>query len=64
MTHFDSQRYNFKFTDECKKLITINNCLYYLQEKYGPVGMVHIDAHSDTNDTMLGEKIAHGTPFR
>lgn len=26
--------------------------------------MVHIDAHSDTNDLMLGEKIAHGTPFR
>ena len=26
--------------------------------------MVHIDAHSDTSDTMLGEKIAHGTPFR
>ena len=23
-----------------------------------------MDAHSDTNDTMLGEKIAHGTPFR
>ena len=56
MTHFDSQRYNFKFTDECKKMITINNFLYYLQEKYGPVGMVHIDAHSDTNDTMLGER--------
>ena len=34
------------------------------QEKYGPVGLVHIDAHSDTNDSMLGEKIAHGTPFR
>lgn len=28
------------------------------------MGMVHIDAHSDTSDTMLGEKIAHGTPFR
>lgn len=34
------------------------------QERYGPLGMVHIDAHSDTSDTMLGEKIAHGTPFR
>ena len=34
------------------------------QEKYGPVGLVHVDAHSDCNDTMLGEKIAHGTPFR
>ncbi len=26
--------------------------------------MVHIDAHADINDTMFGEKIAHGTPFR
>ena len=25
---------------------------------------MHIDAHSDTNDVMLGERIAHGTPFR
>ena len=32
--------------------------------KHGPVGMVHIDAHADINDTMFGESIAHGTPFR
>ena len=34
------------------------------QEKHGPVGLVHVDAHSDTNDTMFGEKVTHGTPFR
>ena len=34
------------------------------RKKYGPVGLVHIDAHADINDTMFGEKIAHGTPFR
>ncbi|XP_070535734.1 agmatinase, mitochondrial-like [Ptychodera flava] len=33
-------------------------------EKHGPVGLVHIDAHADVSDLMLGEKIAHGTPFR
>ncbi|XP_052216555.1 guanidinobutyrase-like [Dreissena polymorpha] len=38
--------------------------LQAIKERYGPVGLVHIDAHSDTNDLMLGEKIAHGTPFR
>ncbi|XP_060573590.1 guanidinobutyrase-like [Ruditapes philippinarum] len=38
--------------------------LQAIKEKYGPVGLVHVDAHSDTNDEMLGEKIAHGTPFR
>ncbi len=32
--------------------------------KHGPVGLVHIDAHTDINDTMFGEKVAHGTPFR
>jgi guanidinobutyrase len=28
------------------------------------VALVHVDAHADVNDTMFGEKIAHGTPFR
>ena len=35
-----------------------------LHRKHGPVGMVHVDAHADVNDTMFGERIAHGTPFR
>jgi guanidinopropionase len=28
------------------------------------VGMVHIDAHTDTCDEELGSKFTHGTPFR
>lgn len=32
--------------------------------KHGPVALVHIDAHTDINDTMFGERIAHGTIFR
>ena len=32
--------------------------------RHGPVGLVHVDAHDDCEDEMLGEKIAHGTPFR
>ncbi|SAL77918.1 agmatinase [Caballeronia arvi] len=35
-----------------------------LHRKYGEVAVVHVDAHADVNDTMFGEKIAHGTPFR
>ncbi len=35
-----------------------------LKKKYGPVGMIHVDAHADINDNMFGEPIAHGTPFR
>ena len=30
----------------------------------GPVGLVHIDAHTDTADEELGSKLSHGTPFR
>jgi guanidinopropionase len=30
-----------------------------------PVGMIHVDAHSDTNDRYFGDnKYTHGTPFR
>ena len=32
--------------------------------KETPVGLIHIDAHTDTNDTEMGSKFSHGTPFR
>ena len=35
-----------------------------LAAQHGPVGLVHVDAHADTNDTMFGEAITHGTVFR
>lgn len=35
-----------------------------IARKHGPVGLIHVDAHTDINDTMFGEKIAHGTTFR
>ena len=35
-----------------------------LRDKYGPVGMIQVDAHADVHDTMFGEKLAHGTPMR
>jgi guanidinobutyrase len=35
-----------------------------LFKRYGPVALVHVDAHADVNDEMFGEPIAHGTPFR
>ena len=38
--------------------------LQAVAQKHGPVALVHVDAHADVNDTMFGEKIAHGTPFR
>lgn len=35
-----------------------------LAREHGPMGMIHVDAHADINDRMMGERIAHGTPFR
>lgn len=32
--------------------------------KYGPVSLVHFDAHLDTWDTYFGAPYTHGTPFR
>jgi len=35
-----------------------------IRERHGPVALIHVDAHADINDTMFGEKVAHGCPFR
>lgn len=35
-----------------------------IARKHGPVALIHVDAHSDTNETMFGEAVAHGTTFR
>lgn len=35
-----------------------------LASKHGALGLVHVDAHADVNDTMFGERVTHGTPFR
>jgi guanidinopropionase len=33
--------------------------------KHRPIGMIHFDAHSDTNDSYFGgNRFTHGTPFR
>ncbi len=29
-----------------------------------PIGLIHIDAHTDTSDTFLGSNVHHGAPFR
>jgi len=35
-----------------------------IRDKHGPVALIHVDAHSDTNEAMFGETVAHGCPFR
>ena len=32
--------------------------------KEKPIGLIHIDAHTDTWDDFFGAKLSHGTPFR
>ncbi len=34
-----------------------------IKKKHGAVGLIQIDAHADLGDSMMGEKVAHGTPF-
>jgi len=33
-------------------------------KRYGPLAVVHVDAHADMNDHMFGETVTHGTIFR
>ncbi len=35
-----------------------------IKARHGPVALIHVDAHADINDTMFGETVAHGCPFR
>ena len=35
-----------------------------MKAAYGPVALVHVDAHADINEHMFGEHVAHGCPFR
>ena len=35
-----------------------------MSRKHGPLAVIHVDAHSDTNDFMFGEPVTHGTIFR
>lgn len=32
--------------------------------KDGPVGLIHVDAHTDTWDEFMGSRYSHGSPFR
>jgi len=57
--------------DSSGKLMTIGGdhtialpLLRVMHEMYGPVAVVHFDAHLDTWDTYFGARVTHGTPFR
>merc|ERR1719329_1896987 len=56
---------------EAKRLVVIggDHTLSYpvmkaVSEKFGPVVLVHFDAHLDTFPSMYGQDVWHGAPFR
>ncbi|HEY2042904.1 MAG TPA: agmatinase [Jatrophihabitans sp.] len=57
--------------DNADRLITIGGdhtialpLLRAAHRRYGPVALIHFDAHLDTWDTYFGAPYTHGTPFR
>jgi guanidinobutyrase len=38
--------------------------LQALAQRHGPLGVVHVDAHADVNNSMFGEPVTHGTWLR
>lgn len=57
--------------DTGAKLMTIGGdhtialpILRQLAKRYGPVAVVHFDAHLDTWESYFGVEMTHGTPFR
>lgn len=44
--------------------ISLNDFFCLIKEKYGSVGLIHVDAHCDVNEHMNNCAIAHGTTFR
>jgi agmatinase len=57
--------------ERASRLVTIGGdhsialpLLRTMANRYGPVAVVHFDAHLDTWDTYFGARNTHGTPFR
>jgi agmatinase len=57
--------------DEAGHLLTIGGdhtiaypLLRVARQRFGPVALVHFDAHLDTWQTYFGAPLTHGTPFR
>lgn len=60
-----------RLAERAKKIVTIGGdhtitlpILRSLEEKHGPISVVHFDAHLDTWDSYFGADYTHGTTFR
>ena len=57
--------------EECGRLVLLGGdhtialpALRAMHAQWGPVALVHLDAHLDTWDTYFDAPVTHGTPFR
>jgi agmatinase len=57
--------------EECSRVVLLGGdhtiafpALRALHAKWGPIAVVHLDAHLDTWDTYFDAPVTHGTPFR
>ncbi len=57
--------------ERCRRLVLLGGdhtiafpALRALHAKWGPIAVVHLDAHLDTWDTYFDAPVTHGTPFR
>ena len=52
------------FYDKNNRKLYIRNWSLLLQERFGKVGLIHIDAHTDTSENQAGSRFVHGSLFR
>jgi guanidinopropionase len=68
--HADIRRFLTPFFAAGKKMLiaggdhSITYPVFQAMQPSQPLGMVHIDAHTDTWDSFAGSKFTHGSPFR
>jgi agmatinase len=60
-----------RLLDTCGRLVLLGGdhtiafpALRAVHAKWGPIALVHLDAHLDTWDTYFDAPVTHGTPFR
>jgi guanidinopropionase len=68
--HEEIRRFLTPFFASGKKMLiaggdhSITYPVFQAMQPARPLGMVHIDAHTDTWDSFAGSKFTHGSPFR
>jgi guanidinopropionase len=70
IAHTQIRQFLQPFFESGKKMLmvggdhSITYPIFQAMQPTEPLGMIHIDAHTDTWDTFAGSKFTHGSPFR